>query len=147
MKPGSWSPAAIFGLARSIGAPTSLEAIGMPADGIDAAARRVVDEAAANVRPPDEASIQRMLDDAFHGRVPASPGTHRVVNLAVPGFTTVNELEPLTRNLDRLLKTERANQARYRNALDSLAHSLKTPLAVLKAGQGEAADPVAKAPP
>lgn len=47
------------------------------------------------------------------------------------------ELEPLTRNVDRLLETEQANQARYRNALDSLAHSLKTPLAVLKAGQGE----------
>jgi two-component system sensor histidine kinase PhoQ len=53
------------------------------------------------------------------------------------------ELEPLTRNVDRLLATEQANQARYRNALDSLAHSLKTPLAVLKAGQGEAADPAA----
>jgi len=43
------------------------------------------------------------------------------------------ELEPLTRNLDRLLKTEKSNQARYRNALDSLAHSLKTPLAVIRA--------------
>lgn len=42
------------------------------------------------------------------------------------------ELEPLTRNLDRLLRTEKANQARYRNALDSLAHSLKTPLSVIK---------------
>jgi two-component system sensor histidine kinase PhoQ len=44
------------------------------------------------------------------------------------------ELEPLTRNLDRLLATEKANQARYRNALDSLAHSLKTPLAVIRSG-------------
>ncbi len=44
------------------------------------------------------------------------------------------ELEPLTRNLDRLLATEKANQERYRNALDSLAHSLKTPLAVVRAG-------------
>jgi two-component system sensor histidine kinase PhoQ len=44
------------------------------------------------------------------------------------------ELEPLTRNVDRLLTTEKANQARYRSALDSLAHSLKTPLAVIRAG-------------
>jgi len=44
------------------------------------------------------------------------------------------ELEPLTRNLDRLLRTEKANQARYRSALDSLAHSLKTPLAVIRSG-------------
>lgn len=44
------------------------------------------------------------------------------------------ELEPLARNVNRLLETEKANQARIRNALDSLAHSLKTPLAVLQAG-------------
>lgn len=50
------------------------------------------------------------------------------------------ELEPLTRNVDRLLDTEQANRARYRNALDSLAHSLKTPLAVLKAGQAGTGD-------
>lgn len=43
------------------------------------------------------------------------------------------ELEPLTRNVDHLLAAEQANRIRYRDALDSLAHSLKTPLAVLKA--------------
>ena len=44
------------------------------------------------------------------------------------------ELEPLARNVNRLLETEKSNQERIRNALDSLAHSLKTPLAVLQAG-------------
>jgi two-component system sensor histidine kinase PhoQ len=44
------------------------------------------------------------------------------------------ELEPLVRNVNRLLETEQSNQARIRNALDSLAHSLKTPLAVIQAG-------------
>ncbi|NNJ77978.1 MAG: histidine kinase [Xanthomonadales bacterium] len=44
------------------------------------------------------------------------------------------ELDPLARNVNRLLDTEKSNQARIRNALDSLAHSLKTPLAVLQAG-------------
>jgi two-component system sensor histidine kinase PhoQ len=43
------------------------------------------------------------------------------------------ELEPLVRNVNRLLETEQSNQARIRNALDSLAHSLKTPLAVIQA--------------
>ena len=42
------------------------------------------------------------------------------------------ELEPLKRNLNYLLDTEKANQTRYRNALDSLAHSLKTPLSVIR---------------
>jgi two-component system sensor histidine kinase PhoQ len=45
-----------------------------------------------------------------------------------------NELEPLVRNVNRLLETEKSNQQRIRNALDSLAHSLKTPLAVIQAG-------------
>ena len=48
------------------------------------------------------------------------------------------EVAPLTRNLNRLLQTEKANQQRYRNALDQLAHGLKTPLAVLQASLPEA---------
>jgi two-component system sensor histidine kinase PhoQ len=51
------------------------------------------------------------------------------------------ELEPLTRNLDRLLATEKANQLRYRSALDSLAHSLKTPLAVIRSGLAKSREP------
>ncbi len=46
--------------------------------------------------------------------------------------TYAKELEPLKRNLNRLLDTEKSNQTRYRNALDSLAHSLKTPLSVIR---------------
>jgi len=48
------------------------------------------------------------------------------------------ELEPLVRNVNRLLETEQSNQQRIRNALDSLAHSLKTPLAVIQAGLPQA---------
>ncbi len=42
-----------------------------------------------------------------------------------------DELRPLTEGLNAMLRNERAHQTRYRNALDDLAHSLKTPLAVL----------------
>ena len=42
------------------------------------------------------------------------------------------EVLPLTRNLNLLLDTERARRQRYRNTLADLAHSLKTPLAVLR---------------
>lgn len=42
------------------------------------------------------------------------------------------ELKRLTDNINTLLHHERAQQARYRNALADLAHSLKTPLAVLR---------------
>jgi two-component system sensor histidine kinase PhoQ len=42
-----------------------------------------------------------------------------------------DEIAPLTENLNILLKREQFQQQRYRNAMDDLAHSLKTPLAVL----------------
>src|SRR5690606_354497 len=56
---------ALFDLARDIGAPTSLHEIGMPDDGIDEAARRVVAAAADNVRPPELDGIRAMLRAAF----------------------------------------------------------------------------------
>lgn len=42
-----------------------------------------------------------------------------------------SEIKPLTQNLNLLLQREQHQMQRYRNALDDLAHSLKTPLAVL----------------
>lgn len=42
------------------------------------------------------------------------------------------ELSGLARNLNRFIAYESANRDRYRRAMDDLAHSLKTPLAVLK---------------
>ncbi len=42
------------------------------------------------------------------------------------------ELKRLTDNINALLHHEHAQQARYKNALGDLAHSLKTPLAVLR---------------
>ncbi len=41
------------------------------------------------------------------------------------------EIAPLTQNLNLLLQREEYQMQRYRHALDDLAHSLKTPLAVL----------------
>lgn len=49
-----------------------------------------------------------------------------------------DEIHPLTAGLNAMLRNERQQQTRYRNALDDLAHSLKTPLAVL-AGDTEQA--------
>ena len=42
------------------------------------------------------------------------------------------EIKRLTDNLNSLIHHERAQQIRYRNALGDLAHSLKTPLAVMR---------------
>lgn len=43
-----------------------------------------------------------------------------------------DELTPLAEGLNTMISAERNQQQRYRNALDDLAHSLKTPLAVLR---------------
>lgn len=42
------------------------------------------------------------------------------------------ELEGLVKNLNGLISSERAHMERYRNTLADLAHSLKTPLAILR---------------
>lgn len=42
------------------------------------------------------------------------------------------EIAPLTDNLNTLIQQERVRQGRYKEALSYLAHSLKTPLAVLR---------------
>jgi two-component system, OmpR family, sensor histidine kinase PhoQ len=47
------------------------------------------------------------------------------------------ELRTLTENLNALLANEAARQARLGNALADLAHSLKTPLAVMRGALGE----------
>lgn len=49
------------------------------------------------------------------------------------------ELRGLTDNLNALLKTERGRLSRYRDALADLAHSLKTPLAVLRGAEQQTA--------
>ena len=43
-----------------------------------------------------------------------------------------DELLPLMQGLNAMISAERTRQSRYRNALGDLAHSLKTPLAVLQ---------------
>jgi two-component system sensor histidine kinase PhoQ len=50
------------------------------------------------------------------------------------------ELNGLTNNLNALLDHERSQQSRYRNALGDLAHSLKTPLAVLRGAGHDSQD-------
>ncbi len=47
------------------------------------------------------------------------------------------EIGALTGNLNTLIERERVRQTRYREALSFLAHSLKTPLAVLRSSLGE----------
>jgi two-component system sensor histidine kinase PhoQ len=50
------------------------------------------------------------------------------------------ELAPLTESINAFIVSERENLDRYRNTLSDLAHSLKTPLAVLRTSLGTGVD-------
>lgn len=60
----------------------------------------------------DVSAIERGERDQLQGRYPS-------------------ELAPVSQNLNLLIRSERERQGRYRSTLGDLAHSLKTPLAVL----------------
>ncbi len=64
-------------------------------------------------------------------RVASEVGEIEVGQREKLGGSYPRELTPLTENLNALLATERANAEQYSRALGDLAHSLKTPLAVL----------------
>lgn len=58
-------------LARLLGAPTSLAALGVPADALDdVAARAITAVGDRNPRRPDVPSLRRLLDDALTGQPP-----------------------------------------------------------------------------
>ncbi len=65
--------------------------------------------------------VTRDLADIEAGRVKNLAGDYPV------------ELRGLTNNLNQLIASAQANLLRYRNSLGDVAHSLKTPLAVLRA--------------
>jgi maleylacetate reductase len=61
----------IFDLIEQIGAPTSLEQIGMPKDGLDKAADIAVKNPYWNPRPIERDAIRELLENAWYGRRPA----------------------------------------------------------------------------
>ena len=61
----------LYDLAVRIGAPTSLKDVGMPADGLDRAARLATENPYANPRPIEYAGVRQLLDDAYRGTRPA----------------------------------------------------------------------------
>ena len=64
-------------------------------------------------------------------------GRQETIDSAYP-----REIEPLTDALNLMLRNERGRLTRYRNAMGDLAHSLKTPLAVLHGLLEETEDPL-----
>src|SRR5215475_11889632 len=60
----------LYDLARSLGAPVALEAIGMPSGELDRAAELATTSPYWNPRPIERAAIRKLLDDAWFGRRP-----------------------------------------------------------------------------
>jgi maleylacetate reductase len=68
---GGASPgAALAGLARRIGAPTALRALGLAEADLDRAAALAVESPYANPRPVDRAGVRRLLAAAWAGEPP-----------------------------------------------------------------------------
>lgn len=63
---------ALYDLAKGLGAPTSLKALGMPESGIDRAADLAVENPYWNPRPLDRTAIRGLLARAWAGERPAA---------------------------------------------------------------------------
>jgi maleylacetate reductase len=61
---------ALYDLAVQIGAPTSLEALSMPRDGLDRAATLATTNPYYNPRPVDFQGVRQLLEDAYGGKRP-----------------------------------------------------------------------------
>jgi alcohol dehydrogenase class IV len=68
---GGWPPQTLHEMAKSLGAPTSLRAIGMPEAGIAQAAELAVQNPYWNPRPIERDAIQGLLQRAWAGDPPA----------------------------------------------------------------------------
>ncbi|MEA2637806.1 MAG: maleylacetate reductase [Chloroflexota bacterium] len=67
-------PGALFALLHRLHLPVALSALGMPEDGLDEAARRIVEASRDDPLVSDRAVVRQMLDDAFFGRTPSHHG-------------------------------------------------------------------------
>ncbi|HEU4410928.1 MAG TPA: maleylacetate reductase [Polyangiaceae bacterium] len=67
------APAGLFALARRVGAPASLAAIGLRAGDLDRAAELATRNPYDNPRPVDREGVRALLAAAFEGRAPARP--------------------------------------------------------------------------
>jgi alcohol dehydrogenase class IV len=67
---GADAARALYDLAARLGTPRSLKAIGMPADGLDRAARLATEIPYPNPRRVEYDPVRALLERAFHGLPP-----------------------------------------------------------------------------
>jgi maleylacetate reductase len=64
------APSGLFALARRVGAPRSLEALGMRQEDLDRAAELAAEGPYGNPRPVDRHGVRALLEQAFRGEAP-----------------------------------------------------------------------------
>jgi alcohol dehydrogenase class IV len=64
------APQGLFDLAKSLGAPTSLKELGMPASGIEQIVALAANSPYWNPAPLDAARLRTLLNNAYEGRPP-----------------------------------------------------------------------------
>lgn len=79
--------------------------------------------------------LMQPLRQISHELKQVETGKHGELELDYPA-----ELQPLVNNLNALLILNRQRLQRYRNSIADLAHSLKTPLAIIRAGSEQQLD-------
>jgi maleylacetate reductase len=60
----------VYDLAARLAAPLALKDVGMPADGLDRAARLATENPYYNPRPVEYSGVRRLLENAFYGERP-----------------------------------------------------------------------------
>jgi PAS domain S-box-containing protein len=83
-----------------------------------------------------DAATRELLDDTLSAAEDGAELTKRLLL-----FSRRHPLEPRVWDVNELIESERARSTRYRESLDNLAHSLKTPMAVVRS-QIEATGPI-----
>ena len=61
----------VYDLAARLGAPLALKDIGMPADGLDRAAKLATENPYYNPRPIEYSGVRQLLENAYYGKRPA----------------------------------------------------------------------------
>src|SRR5215471_8274216 len=64
------APQSVYDLAAKLDAPIALKDIGMPADGLDRAAKLATENPYYNPRPVDYSGVRELLENAYYGRRP-----------------------------------------------------------------------------
>jgi len=65
------APQGAYDLAARLGAPLALKDIGMPADGLDRAAKLATENPYYNPRPVEYSAVRQLLENAYHGKRPS----------------------------------------------------------------------------